>query len=223
MTLPAAYAEAHRGDPTRAYFWLLEIATTTPRYATDCDVALTWDGETWDPAEGVTMDMIRADDRQVVDATVQVMNVSNLYGVLISGLVGASIAPVVTIREAWVVLETGKAPAVQTDGVYIVCRGRLDKPTWDEDRLTFVVANGSDSVARTLPAPYYSTTCWYRTFKGAHCGYVGAATTCDRSLARCEALSNSARFGGLLRKAPPDGFEFWFGSTKHVVKTGGCT
>jgi phage-related protein len=33
-------------------------------------------------------------------------------------------------------------------------------------------------------------------FKGTECGYSGAATECNKGLAACRALSNSARFGG---------------------------
>ena len=38
--------------------------------------------------------------------------------------------------------------------------------------------------------------CRYEQFKSPLCGYTGAATSCDRSLKRCAALGNSARFGG---------------------------
>lgn len=33
-------------------------------------------------------------------------------------------------------------------------------------------------------------------FKDVRCGYKGAATSCERSLAACKALNNTARFGG---------------------------
>lgn len=38
--------------------------------------------------------------------------------------------------------------------------------------------------------------CRYKQFKNWRCGYAGAATTCDRTLARCRELGNSERFGG---------------------------
>jgi len=38
--------------------------------------------------------------------------------------------------------------------------------------------------------------CRYKTFKGTLCGYSGSETSCDRTLARCRELGNSARFGG---------------------------
>jgi phage-related protein len=38
--------------------------------------------------------------------------------------------------------------------------------------------------------------CRYKVFKGDRCGYAGAETECDRTLARCRVLLNSSRFGG---------------------------
>ena len=39
---------------------------------------------------------------------------------------------------------------------------------------------------------------WASRFKGAECGYVGVATTCDGTLTNCRILNNSARFGGFI-------------------------
>lgn len=38
--------------------------------------------------------------------------------------------------------------------------------------------------------------CRYKVFKGDRCGYAGIETACDRTLTRCIALANNARFGG---------------------------
>lgn len=44
---------------------------------------------------------------------------------------------------------------------------------------------------------YIGMQCRYAShFKGAECGYAGAETECDGSLARCVELANSERFGG---------------------------
>jgi lambda family phage minor tail protein L len=45
------------------------------------------------------------------------------------------------------------------------------------------------------PEQYIAMHCRYR-FKGPHCGYSGAATSCSRTLDNCQQLGNSARFGG---------------------------
>ena len=42
---------------------------------------------------------------------------------------------------------------------------------------------------------YIALHCRFR-YKGPHCGYAGALTTCARTLDDCRAHSNSARFGG---------------------------
>jgi phage-related protein len=53
---------------------------------------------------------------------------------------------------------------------------------------------------------YWADQCPYaRGFKSdPRCGYSGAETSCNGSLARCEALGNEARFGGFLG-LDPDG------------------
>jgi phage-related protein len=38
--------------------------------------------------------------------------------------------------------------------------------------------------------------CRWRQFKGTQCGYMGAATTCDRKLSTCIGYANEARYGG---------------------------
>jgi hypothetical protein len=38
--------------------------------------------------------------------------------------------------------------------------------------------------------------CCFR-FKDEHCGYRGAETECDKTFARCHALGNVRRFGGI--------------------------
>jgi phage-related protein len=45
------------------------------------------------------------------------------------------------------------------------------------------------------PDQYIAMHCRF-TFKGYHCGYAGAATTCSRTLDNCQLLGNSSRFGG---------------------------
>lgn len=44
----------------------------------------------------------------------------------------------------------------------------------------------------------HGSLCQYPDFKGGRCGYAGATTTCNRTLAACIALGNSTRFGGQL-------------------------
>lgn len=44
----------------------------------------------------------------------------------------------------------------------------------------------------------HGSLCQYQTFKGDRCGYSGAITTCNRTLAACIAMSNQTRFGGAL-------------------------
>ena len=42
---------------------------------------------------------------------------------------------------------------------------------------------------------YVSLLCVH-AFKGLRCGYSGAATVCDHTMATCQSLANFARYGG---------------------------
>jgi hypothetical protein len=215
------YISDHRADHTRAYFWLLEFQTGTPYYATDCDQPLTYDGHVWLPQYGVAVSSIKGDDHSVLEAQVEVVNENNLFGVLVSGLVGASLAPVVVIHEAWVNPQTLAILGSET-----ICKGRLDRPEWTEQRLKFSVANGSDSIARKLPAPFYSNVCWYREFgPTGPCQYGGDTTGgCPRTWDFCNSIGNQSHFGGYIRMAPSDGLEFYFQvGEKHTISSKGCS
>lgn len=50
-------------------------------------------------------------------------------------------------------------------------------------------------------------------FKGTECGYVGAATRCDRSYANCTALSNTDSFGGFRFLPAVQEADIWWGRT----------
>lgn len=75
-------------------------------------------------------------------------------------------------------------------------------PTGEAIALTL---GGPNPVKMRFPADrYWADQCPYaRGFKDdPRCGYAGEETHCDGSLARCEALSNEARFGGFLGLDP---------------------
>jgi phage-related protein len=91
----------------------------------------------------------------------------------------------------------------------MVVNSDLLSENYSELEMTFdVIACNSNSqwVVFSLGAPsplrqrfpfdkFYASQCRWR-FKSAECGYVGATTACNRTLAQCRLRSNSARFGG---------------------------
>lgn len=61
-----------------------------------------------------------------------------------------------------------------------------------------------------------SSSCSWRVFKGAECGYSGVETKCDRSYARCEAFGNTANFGGERWLPSIEDANIWWGKTPEV-------
>lgn len=61
--------------------------------------------------------------------------------------------------------------------------------------VTFTLSAANTFTRRFPKNKCLKNNCRYM-FKDAFCGYSGSETTCDRTLTRCRALSNSSRFGG---------------------------
>lgn len=95
--------------------------------------------------------------------------------------------------------------------VYLVNSNCLDETTpiysATFDVMKVVCNNETVGIKISCPNPYlqsfpmwklHGSLCQYPVFKETRCGYVGAATSCDRTLATCISLSNSSRFGAFL-------------------------
>jgi hypothetical protein len=70
------------------------------------------------------------------------------------------------------------------------------------------VSRVQGSAAAGMVGRYVSRLCG-RIFKGARCGYAGAATSCDHTMATCQAFANFARFGG-FPSVPAIGTKFQY-------------
>ena len=71
----------------------------------------------------------------------------------------------------------------------------LSKPTTTHEVATFILTADSPFNIQVPKRRFIKTYCYWK-FKGVECGYSGTATTCDKSLSRCQELNNSPRFGG---------------------------
>jgi lambda family phage minor tail protein L len=65
----------------------------------------------------------------------------------------------------------------------------------DAEWVSFTLGSPSPLRRRFPQYRYLAMHCNW-DFKGAECGYAGAALTCDRTKSACDALGNIARFGG---------------------------
>lgn len=71
----------------------------------------------------------------------------------------------------------------------------LSASPW-EDNIAFTLG-GPNPLIQRLQDRYFANYCRFvKHFKGVECGYSGAETVCNGTLARCKELSNQTRFGG---------------------------
>lgn len=73
----------------------------------------------------------------------------------------------------------------------------LEKQTIQGDWVTFDLGVSSPAKRRCPLQRMLKNQCRFR-FKSTECGYTGSQILCDKSLTRCRALGNSARYGGFL-------------------------
>jgi len=72
----------------------------------------------------------------------------------------------------------------------------VDSYTADQQNVEFTLTSKFDILEVELPARKYSRNYCGWKFKSTECGYAGAETECNKTLARCRVLSNNSRFGG---------------------------
>jgi len=73
--------------------------------------------------------------------------------------------------------------------------GQIDYWVLDEEKLKVTITSAlSKWSQKTLSK--HPKSCRWKKFKGTECAYAGGETWCDRTYARCIALSNTANYGG---------------------------
>lgn len=210
MTLPA-YVTAHKGDTLLKYYWLIEIQSSPVQRLTMADQSIWYGGVEYTASRSLVLESLSANeaDRDVIKMNVRIGNADAAFGILVSGFIGASRSPAAVVYEVW--LDAAAENVVVTPGNgYALISGRVDSPSWDSEWVSFSVVPVLDGTAEKVPSLIYGTTCVHRRFKGTGCGYVGAATSCNRSRAACAALGNTDRFLA-FPELPPDDKEFTLG------------
>ncbi len=195
-TLPS-WISAHRADPTRITFWLVKLHLATPLYLTDCDQPIVYDSHTFVPTP-LKVEGVQADGASSAanGGRLSIASGGPYWQPLLAEVAAGTRDFEVTLWEAWLDPSAFPSPVPDANGVRLVAVTRVEGAEWDREWANFTLGPSADPALGRLPFREYAPTCTYRTFKGAQCGYAGAETTCDRSFARCTALSNTARFGG---------------------------
>jgi phage-related protein len=173
---------------------------------TDCQVPIPHDGELYHP-KPFSVGSIRYSSRYVIDlARVSYANLDSLMTAL---YVGSDTQG----EPTTVYLVTVDAAGHIIGAPITLFPGKIDEWGLDEEKLEETLRS---RLARgdVCTLNRHSPSCVWHEFKGAECGYAGAATTCDRSYARCEALGNTANFGGDRWLPSIVNKDIWWGRVK---------
>lgn len=99
-------------------------------------------------------------------------------------------------RGKKVKIKTVWANQLEDTDAYIEDVYYIDSYTADQKDVVFLLSSKFDITDLELPARKFSRNYCQWKFKSDECGYAGAETECNKTLARCRELSNNDRFGG---------------------------
>lgn len=176
-------------------------ATTYSHYFTDAEETISFfdeggSAEAYLPI-GVKVEDITADQTQEVKSfRIHLDNVGRDFCTLVSTIqpLGCEVH----------VLRAFRDDLSSADCAQMVVAGRINSWQVNEGEIE-VECIIPISLEQRVPRRLFWPMCNWQ-FKSAACGYSGTATSCARTLAACQALSNKARFGGfphLLRSRDP--------------------
>jgi len=196
MALPAWIA-AHKGDSTRATFWLVKVDLSTSLYLTNCDQPIVFDGHTFIPHK-LVVDGLQSDgaSTSASGGRLQLATGGATWTALIGAIATGARAFSVTFWEVWIDPSALPSVVVGSTSWRLVATTKCEAAEWGAEVLTLTLGPSADPALSRLPFRDYSVDCTYRKFKGAQCGYAGADTTCARTYAACTAKANTGRFGG---------------------------
>lgn len=178
--------------------WLLALAITIPGVADPVRVVrnnenITWDGETW-VAFPFEIDEIGEESKgEVPQVEIRVSNVSRAMEAYLQAYDTYTKANGYTPITVTIYVLNSKNLASSTPEVEHLFE--LKHPKTNSVWATFVLGASNPFNQRYPQARILKNHCRF-IFKGTLCAYAGAETTCNKTLVRCRALSNSERFGG---------------------------
>lgn len=207
-----AYIEAHRTDPVRATFWLVEVRFPVVQRLTDCDQPIVYDGHTFAPApltvEGVSDD---AAGTAAGSGGVTIGAGDDYWPTLLAALAEGERHPEVAVYEAWLNTST-KSPTPAA--VRLVRTFRIEGAEWTPLEARLTLGPSADATTGRLPfRDYGGAVCTYREAGGPQCGAPAAAAGCARTPAACTAFANLPRFGGLLNLPAEEAEVRWMWQT----------
>jgi len=185
-------------------FYLLRLQMSSGDiYYTTCDVPIVYDSIRYEPLSfevgsasygaGNILDSIK-------------LRVDNTNQVFSSYLVGETVQG--NECEISLVL-VGDDNQPLANSKITVFKGSIDSWELDEEQVSMTISTefAWDLITTARQTP----SCRWKKFKGSRCKYSGSETWCDRSYARCQALGNTANFGGFRFLPDLELKEVWWG------------
>ena len=155
--------------------------------------SFTYNGETYIGAPLFCGEITKDDNSAVNKLNVAVSNVN----LAVSGIIGArgdvfTNAPAI-LTLVFLNVNTGE---LVSGCERILYAGKCNNLKLDYERASVDIESGLGGYEILAPVMKYRATCQVRRFKDCRCGYVGSATSCDRTFTTCERLGNTVNFRG---------------------------
>jgi len=189
-------------------FLLLELYIDTVYYRyTDCDVPIVATNR-FNPRRFI-VDPIQYSSRFVVDSVK--IDMDNNDDVFTAVFVGGTPQDSEAILKQ--ILMTNDYTQVANPVTWF--QGELDSWVLTESKVSFTITSEMVRWSQKTMSRH-SASCRWKQFKGTECTYSGGATWCDRTFARCSALTNTANFGGFRWLPSIIDKEIWWGANREV-------
>ena len=186
---PAILRAANRLDQDNPWLILLDIAIDgePTMYLVNNTDDVVFDGRTY-VAFGFQVDMPKESSKgEIPSIQLAVANATRTLQTYVEKYEGG-VGAAVTLRVVNAGLLAENYAELTTTLQVMACKCTAQ---W----VTFTLGAINPLNKKFPPDQYIAMHCRFR-FKGPHCGYTGTETSCSRTLDNCQALGNSARFGG---------------------------
>jgi len=208
---PGIDAQLASGE-IRAFTLLRMVIDGLPHCFTDCDVPIFWHGELYQP-KPYKLGNVSYSLAKIVDSAQLALD--DLLGTLAPYFTGGNPQGSPAILYLVALDADYKLIGAYPDDHLVLFSGEIDDWRSPEGSIELTIA--SDMVRwHQKTMRMQSSSCSWPVFKGTECGYSGSESRCDRSYTRCEALGNTANFGGERWLPSIEDANIWWGQTPEV-------
>jgi len=164
---------------------------TSPMYLTDCSVDVVWGGHTYESWAIKCGDISQNSDGQIDDVSLAIGNLDE------ERFIQKILENYEVIGQKVIIRQFFKDSSNALIDEPISSTLRVKGATASLGSVTLTLSIGFDVLLQTVPSRVIiAKFCRWKEFKGPHCQYAGAETTCDRTWGECLRYSNTVHFGG---------------------------